>query len=246
ECVRAVGEIGPRKNLPRLVEALRALRSRPRLGEIALVHTGPDGWRPEEVTRAVRDLDLGDVVRFLGYVPLEELRVLYGLARVFVYPSLWEGFGLPVLEAMACGCPVVTAGVSSLPEVAGDAAVLVDPTSVDDIARGIAAVWGDDGMRACLVERGRARARQYSWERAAHRQHLPAHRLREAAQAGRRRCRHPGTLPVVRPHPARPRARVWHDPIRRARRVGARVDAVLLPPRRRIRAERAHRHLSVH
>ena len=165
--VLAVGEIGPRKNLPRLVEALRALRSRPRLGEIALVHTGPDGWRPEEVTRAVRDLDLGDVVRFLGYVPLEELRVLYGLARVFVYPSLWEGFGIPVLEAMACGCPVVTSEVSSLPEVAGDAAVLVDPTSVEDIARGIAAVWDDDGLRACLVERGRARAGQFSWARSA-------------------------------------------------------------------------------
>ena len=162
--VLAVGSIEPRKNLPRLLEAIEALRGRPRTSDIVLVHAGPEGWRPAEATRRRGSPQL---VRLLGYVPDADLRALYGLARVFVYPSLWEGFGMPVLEAMACGCPVVTSNLSSLPEVAGDAAVLVDPTSVDDIARGIAAVWDDDGLRACMVERGRAHARQFTWARVA-------------------------------------------------------------------------------
>jgi glycosyltransferase involved in cell wall biosynthesis len=169
EFVLAVGTIAPRKNLPRLLEAVGRVRSQPGVAAstATLVHAGPEGWRPEHVTRAVRDLGLQDAVRFLGYVPTEELRVLYGLARVFAYPSLWEGFGMPVLEAMACGCPVVTSNVSSLPEVAADAAVLVDPGSTEDLARGIAAAWSDDGLRTRLIARGLARAREFSWGRAA-------------------------------------------------------------------------------
>lgn len=165
--VLTVGAIAPRKNLPRLLEVVRRVRSQPGASTLTLVHAGPEGWRPEEVTRAVGELGLGGVVRFLGYVPVEELRVLYGLARVFAYPSLWEGFGMPVLEAMACGCAVVTSNVSSLPEVAGDAAVFVDPHSSEDLARGIAAVWEDERLRHSLVARGVARARQFTWERTA-------------------------------------------------------------------------------
>ena len=166
--VLAVGSIEPRKNLPRLLEALHLLRSRPGPNrDLTLVHAGPQGWRPDEVAAAVQALALADAVRFLGYVPPEQLRALYGLARLFAYPSLWEGFGIPLLEAMACGCPVVTSDVSSMPEVAGEAAVLVDPTSVEDIARGIAAVWNDDGLRCGLVALGLARARQFTWPRAA-------------------------------------------------------------------------------
>ena len=108
-----------------------------------------------------------DAVRFLGYVPREDLAALYGLARLCVYPSLYEGFGLPVAEAMACGCPVVTSNVSSLPEVAGDAAVLVDPRSVEDITEGVAALWADAARRRELAARGQARARCFTWERAA-------------------------------------------------------------------------------
>ncbi|MEX2156138.1 MAG: glycosyltransferase family 1 protein [Gemmatimonadales bacterium] len=171
EFVLAVGTIAPRKNLPRLLEALGHVRSqaggRGGASTLALVHAGPEGWRPEEVTRAVAALGLGDAVRFLGYVPVEDLRVLYGLARVLAYPSLWEGFGMPVLEAMACGCPVVTSNVSSLPEVAGDAAVLVDPGSTEDLARGIAAVWCDEGRRGRLIAQGLVRAREFTWTRAA-------------------------------------------------------------------------------
>jgi len=95
------------------------------------------------------------------------LQVLYGLARAFVYPSLWEAFGIPVIEAMACGCPVVTSGLSSLPEIAGDAALFVDPHSVEEIANGVAAVWSDDARRADLVRKGLDRVREFTWERAA-------------------------------------------------------------------------------
>jgi glycosyltransferase involved in cell wall biosynthesis len=165
--VLAVGSVEPRKNLTRLLEAVRLLRDRPGTRDVTVVHAGPEGWRPEEVPAAVSGLALAGAARFLGYVPLEDLRVLYGLARAFVYPSLWEGFGLPVLEAMACGCPVVTSGVASIPEVAGDAARFVDPLSVEDLAAGIAAVWDDGATRDDLIRRGFERARAFTWERAA-------------------------------------------------------------------------------
>jgi glycosyltransferase involved in cell wall biosynthesis len=104
-------------------------------------------------------------VRFFGFVPDRTLAALYRMAAVFAFPSLYEGFGLPPLEAMACGTPVVTSRISSLPEVVGDAAVLVDPYSVDDIAAGIEKVLCDDALRADLVERGRTRVKLFSWDR---------------------------------------------------------------------------------
>jgi glycosyltransferase involved in cell wall biosynthesis len=158
--VLTVGSVEPRKNLPRLIGAIERLRAESPTADVALVHAGPEGWLSNGVTRATG-------VRFLGHVPREDLAALYSLARVCAYPSLYEGFGLPVAEAMACGCPVVTSNVSSLPEVAGDAAVLVDPASVDAIAAGIARLWTDDAGRADLVRRGRERARRFTWERAA-------------------------------------------------------------------------------
>ena len=165
--VLAVGSIEPRKNLDRLLQAIGLLRSRADMRDIALVHSGPEGWRPEHVWQRAQDLGLNGATRFLGYTPAPDLQVLYGLARAFVYPSLWEAFGLPVIEAMACGCPVVTSGLSSLPEIAGDAALFVDPLSVEDIASGVAAVWGNDPQRAALIARGLERARHFTWERAA-------------------------------------------------------------------------------
>ncbi len=104
-------------------------------------------------------------VRFLGFVPIETLVVLYRLADVFVFPSLYEGFGLPPLEAMASGAPVVTSNVSSLPEVVGDAALLVDPYDPDAIADGMRRVLTDDELRATLRARGFAQAQRYSWQR---------------------------------------------------------------------------------
>jgi len=165
--ILAVGSIEPRKNLERLLEAIGLLRSRPRTRDVVLVHSGPEGWHPEQVFRRARELRLDGAARFLGYTPARDLQVLYGLARAFVYPSLWEAFGIPVIEAMACGCPVVTSGLSSLPEIAGDAALFVDPHSVEEIANGVAAVWSDDARRADLVRKGLDRVREFTWERAA-------------------------------------------------------------------------------
>jgi len=162
--VISVGTIEPRKNLVRLLEAIKLLRSSGNgLSELRLVHAGPIGWRADDVPRTATSLGLDEHVQFLGFVPDEDLAALYQLARASIYPSLFEGFGFPVLEAMATGCPVVTANCSSMPEVAGDAAVLVDPRSVESIADGIARVWSDDGLRRDLASRGLRRAAGYTW-----------------------------------------------------------------------------------
>jgi glycosyltransferase involved in cell wall biosynthesis len=110
-------------------------------------------------------------VRFLGFRPIETLSVFYRLAQVFVFPSLYEGFGLPPLEAMACGTPVVTSKVSSMPEVAGGAALLVDPADADSIAEGMVRAATDQALRTDLVTRGLARAREFSWAESVRRIH---------------------------------------------------------------------------
>jgi glycosyltransferase involved in cell wall biosynthesis len=115
----------------------------------------------------VEALELGDRVHLAGYVEGEDLAALYSLATVFAYPSLWEGFGLPVLEAMACGTPVLTSDISSLPEVAGAAALLVPPTDVEAIADGLLRLLEDAALRADLGERGQRQAANFSWERCA-------------------------------------------------------------------------------
>jgi glycosyltransferase involved in cell wall biosynthesis len=160
-----VGAIEPRKNIPRLLRAIDVLaRRRPELRDVTLIHVGPAGWLTDEVSQTLATLRLRDRVRFLGFVPNDDLAALYQLARVSVYPSLFEGFGLPVLEAMASGCPVVTSNISSMPEVAGDAAVLIDPTDEESIAEGLARVWSDERLRDDLIARGLRRAASYTWE----------------------------------------------------------------------------------
>ena len=133
------------------------------------------------VRQAVIRSRVEHVVRFLGFVPFETLRCFYQSAAAFVFPSRYEGFGLPPLEAMACGAPVVTSNVSSLPEVVGDAAVLVNPENVFDIARGIRDVLLDERLRAGLIRRGREQAARFSWSRTA-RQVLEIYK--EAARGG--------------------------------------------------------------
>jgi glycosyltransferase involved in cell wall biosynthesis len=165
--VLSVGALEPRKNLIRLFEAIRLLAQRPATSEISVVHAGGYGWLADDILRATRAPALRGRIRLLGHVTEEDLVSLYRHARLLAYPSLFEGFGLPLLEAMACGCPVVTSDRSSLPEVAGDAAVLVDPDSVDAIADGIRRVWEDDALAADLRARGLERARAFSWERTA-------------------------------------------------------------------------------
>ncbi len=115
------------------------------------------------VRQAVIKSRVENVVRFLGFVPFETLRCFYESAAAFVFPSRYEGFGLPPLEAMACGTPVVTSNVSSLPEVVGDAAIQVNPENVFDIARGIKEVLLDEELRATLIRRGREQAARFSW-----------------------------------------------------------------------------------
>jgi glycosyltransferase involved in cell wall biosynthesis len=163
EFVLYAGNVKPHKNLERLIEAFHIVRARG-LDHLKLVMIGDDISKYTALRRAVHQHQLHNYVRFLGYVPEETLAVMYRLAGVFVFPSLYEGFGLPPLEAMASGTPVVTSNVSSLPEVAGDAAVLVDPYSAEAIADGMYRVLTDNNLRSDLRRRGPERARQFSWE----------------------------------------------------------------------------------
>jgi len=162
------GNIRRHKNVPRLVEAFAVLREQlsdhPVYRELRLVIIGDTISQYPAVRQAVIKSKMEQVVRFLGFVPFETLRCFYESAAAFVFPSRYEGFGLPPLEAMACGAPVVTSNVSSLPEVVDDAAMLVNPENVFDIARGIREVLLDDSLRAELVRRGRLQAARFSWE----------------------------------------------------------------------------------
>jgi glycosyltransferase involved in cell wall biosynthesis len=157
------GNVKPHKNLERLIEAFDLVRKRG-LDHLKLVLIGDEISRYAALRRAVHSHQLHKYVRFLGYMPQETLAVLYRLAGVFVFPSIYEGFGLPPLEAMASGTPVVTSNVSSLPEVAGDAAVLVDPYQSSAIADGIERVLCDEPLRRELRAKGLARAHQFSWD----------------------------------------------------------------------------------
>ena len=163
-----VGNIKPHKNLVRLIEAFAELRRRG-FDELKLLIIGDEISKLPALRRAVHSHKLHKHVRFLGYLEDETLASLYRLASVFVFPSLYEGFGLPPLEAMASGTPVVTSNVSSMPEVTGDAAVLVDPYSVDSIVEGIARVLKDPALSADLRRKGIARAREFSWDRSVQR-----------------------------------------------------------------------------
>jgi murein DD-endopeptidase MepM/ murein hydrolase activator NlpD len=159
------GNIKPHKNLERLIRAYAQVRASPGHEDLKLIIIGDEAVRYPALRRCVEAAGVRQDVRFFGFVPDRTLSALYRMATVFAFPSLYEGFGLPPLEAMACGTPVVTSRISSLPEVFGDAAVLVDPHSEDDIAAGIARVLDEPALRAELVERGHARVKLFSWER---------------------------------------------------------------------------------
>ena len=156
----------PHKNHRNLLAALRILKER-RIFDGCLVLSGIAMQHHGEVMEEIARQRLGDQVKVLGYLPYGDLPLLYNLARALVFPSLFEGFGLPVVEAMACGCPVVCSDATSLPEIAGDAGILFDPRSVEDMADAIAAVWTDEEQRIRMRERGLARARLFSWHNTA-------------------------------------------------------------------------------
>jgi glycosyltransferase involved in cell wall biosynthesis len=183
-----IGTLEPRKNVSRLVDAFHQLKREEQSLGHRLVLVGRKGWMYEPVFETIRRLGLDADVTWLGFVPNEDLPALLTGADLFVYPSLYEGFGLPPLEAMSCGTPVVASGTSSLPEVVGDAGVLVNPDRADEIAKGMHRVLTDRQLAAALRDRGFARARTFSWERTA-RLTLAAYEeaLDRAGPGGRRR-----------------------------------------------------------
>ena len=159
----ALGTIEPRKNIPTLLAAFDSLP--PSLREhFELVLAGPMGWADGDTTARIRNTT---TARYLGYIPEPDLAPLTAAAAIFAYPSLYEGFGLPILEAMACGTPVVTANVTAMPEIAGDAALLVDPTSVEQIASAMEQIVSDSALRQQLRRKGLARSAEFSWARTA-------------------------------------------------------------------------------
>ncbi|MFN3420414.1 MAG: glycosyltransferase family 4 protein [Armatimonadota bacterium] len=156
-----VGVLQPRKNLERLLHAFALLR--PKVECQPLVVVGKLGWKTQRLLQLVNELKLRGCVKFTGYVPDEDLPAIYQGAKIFAYPALWEGFGLPVLEAMASGVPVLTSATSSLSEIADDAAVLVDPLSVKSIFEGLYQLLTDEKLQDELRQRGLERAQQFSW-----------------------------------------------------------------------------------
>ena len=161
-----VGTIEPRKNVTRLIEAFANLHPR-QLADLKLVIGGAKGWFYQDVFARVEELGLEGQVMFPGYIPVSELPLWYNAAELFVYPSLYEGFGLPPLEAMACGTPVVTANTSSLPEVVGEAGLTVDPLDVEGLAEAMRRALEDEILWRDMRERGLQRAKDFSWTKMA-------------------------------------------------------------------------------
>jgi glycosyltransferase involved in cell wall biosynthesis len=160
------GTLQPRKNVETLVRAYALLRSRGS-DDHGLVLAGPRGWQYEPIFELTRQLGLEDAVTFPGFVPDDDLPLWYSSATVFAFPSRYEGFGLPLLEAMACGTPVVSSNASSLPEVVGDAGLLVDPSDVEGLCSALRQLLEDEPLRQALSAAGRVRARRFSWQRTA-------------------------------------------------------------------------------
>lgn len=166
EYILYLGTIEPRKNLERLIRAYAMLCDKNKDIPV-LVLAGQKGWYYDEIFNSVKELHLEGKVRFLGYVPEDDVPLLLCGAKMFVFPSLYEGFGLPPLEAMACGVPVVTSNVASLPEFTKDVAILVEPMNISSIAKGMEIVLQDEHLREELIEKGLNRSREYTWDRSA-------------------------------------------------------------------------------
>lgn len=162
--ILAAGKISPRKNVQTTIAALATVKN-----DLPhhLITVGGDGWDFEQVKEQVKDLGLQDRVHFMGYVSDQDLKELYSRASTFVYPSLFEGFGLTILEAMAIGCPVISSNRTSLPEVAGDAALLVDPEKISEISDALYTICTSDSLRNELIKKGRLRAQLLNWKNCA-------------------------------------------------------------------------------
>lgn len=154
-----IGNLKPHKNISNLIKAIKNINQ-----EIILVINGKVN---EILDKIIEENHLEREIKFIGYVDDDDLPALYNLAELFVYPSLYEGFGLPPLEAMACGCPVITSNTSSLPEVVGDAGILVNPYDVDEIAKAIDLILSNENLRNELKEKGLEQAKNFSWRKTA-------------------------------------------------------------------------------
>jgi glycosyltransferase involved in cell wall biosynthesis len=159
-----VSTIEPRKNLSNVLKAFAQIKNKI---DHDLLLVGAWGWYSNDLINLIEALKIKKRIKFLGFLNREELRLMYNSAEVFLYPSLYEGFGLPLLEAMACGCPVLTSNISALPEVAGDAAITVNPHCVEEISDGIITLVNDKEKREALSKKGLTRAKMFSWEKCA-------------------------------------------------------------------------------
>lgn len=161
-----IGTIQPRKNLERLIRAFaQFLNDRgDKAAGFELILAGQRGWKSEGIYELPKGLGIEDRVRFIGRVSDEELNGLYGGATALVYPSLFEGFGLPILEAFSADCPVITSNISSMPEIAGNAAVLVDPYNIVGISKAMQELASSDTLRSSLIKKGRLRSIEFSWK----------------------------------------------------------------------------------
>jgi glycosyltransferase involved in cell wall biosynthesis len=158
-----VGTLQPRKNIVRLTEAFSKLEEK----DLNLVVVGKKGWQYEEILDAPKKYNVEKKVLFLDSVSDSDLFSLYKNAQCFVLPSLYEGFGLPILEAMQYGCPVITSNVSSLPEAGGDAALYFDPLNIEDMAQKIKMVLTDTNLREEMIKKGYNQIKKFSWEKTA-------------------------------------------------------------------------------
>lgn len=160
--ILGVGTLEPRKNFSALIKAFVIVKRK--FPEYKLVIVGKKGWKYQEIERSVREFQLENDVIFTGYMKDEDLHHTYNLAEVFVFPSLYEGFGIPPLEAMASGCPVISSNAASLPEVVGDAGLLIEPSSSHKIADAIISLMENPQLKNTLLEKGFHRSRKFSWE----------------------------------------------------------------------------------
>lgn len=158
-----VGTIQPRKNLELLIEAFARVKNT----DLELVIAGKPGWLYETIYLSPEKNKVKDKVKFLGFIPTDDLPPVYSGALAFVYPSLYEGFGLPLLEAMACSCPIIASNSSSIPEVVGDAALLFDPNNKDQIVKSIRTIIKDSDLRADLAQKANRQVKKFTWEKAA-------------------------------------------------------------------------------
>jgi glycosyltransferase involved in cell wall biosynthesis len=162
-----LGTIEPRKNISGLISAFEQIADKAEMREYQLVIVGAGGWKNFEIYRAVKNSKFKDRIKLIGYIENYEKIYYYNLCSIFCYPSFYEGFGLPILEAMACGAPVITSNLSSMPEVAGDAALLIDPMDENSIKQGIIALASDEKLRKLYSSRGVERAKLFSWKKSA-------------------------------------------------------------------------------